>query len=100
MACPDLGQYLPGGGDEDGLDSEAPRLRGGGLRGGEDPGYGTADSGDALPGTEDGVQAVAAELRAEAESERAADAWAEAAVAGNGAGTGATLGPPTSAAHA
>ena len=57
------GQYLPGEGDEDGLDREAPRLRGGGLRGGEDPGYGTADSGDALPGTKDGVQAVAAELR-------------------------------------
>ena len=72
------GKYLPGGG-EDGLDSKAPCLRGGGLRGGEDPGYGTPDSDNALPGTEDGVQAVASELRAEAESERAADAWAEAA---------------------
>ena len=64
------------------------------MRGGKDPGYRTADSGDALPGTEDGVQAVAAELRAKAESERAADAWAEAAVACNGASTGETLGPP------
>ena len=58
------GQYLPGGG-EDGLDSEAPCLRGGGLRGSEDPGYGTPGSDDALPGNEDGVQAVAAELRAD-----------------------------------
>ena len=87
------GQYLPGGGDEDGLDSEAPRLQGGGLRDGKDPGYGTADSGDALPGTKDGVQAMAAELRAEAESERAADAWAKVAVTGNGAST--CLGPLT-----
>ena len=34
---------------------------------------------------------MAAKLRAEAESERAADAWAEAAVAGDGASTGATV---------
>ena len=80
--------------DEDGIDSKAPRLRGGGLRGGKDPGYGTADSDDALPGTEDGVQAVAAELRAEAELERAVNAWAEAAAAGDGATTGETLGTP------
>ena len=87
------GKYLPRGG-EDRLDSKAPRLRGGGLRGGEDPGYGTADSDNALLGTKDGVKAMAAELRAEAESERAADAWAEAAVAGGGSSIGATLGPP------
>ena len=37
---------------------------------------------------------MAAKLMAEAESERAADAWAEAAVAGNGAITSTTLGPP------
>ena len=37
---------------------------------------------------------MAAELRAEAELERAADAWAEAAAAGDLAITGETLGTP------
>ena len=76
------------------MTAKRPASEAGGLRGGEDPGYGTSDSNDALPGTKDGVQAVAAELRAEAESERAADAWAEAAAAGDRASTGATLCPP------
>ena len=63
----------------------------GGLRGGKDLGYGDADSGDALPGTKDGIQAVAAEMSADVASERAADAWAKAAVVGDGASTGATV---------
>ena len=86
-----LDQYLPRGA-EDAQVSEAPRLQGGGLRGGEDPGEGTPGSDDALPGTEDGIQAVALELRAEVEAERAADAWAEAAAAGDLAATEETLG--------
>ena len=49
-----------------------------------------ADPGSALPIPEAGVQAVAAEIRAEAASERAANAWAEVAVAGNGTSARAT----------
>ena len=41
-----------------GLTEKRPASKEGGLRGGEDQGYGTADSGDALLVTEDGVQAV------------------------------------------
>ena len=62
--------------------------------GGEDPGEGTPGSDDALPGTKDGVQAVAAKLRAKAESEMAANAWAEAAAAGNLAATKETIVTP------
>ena len=56
------------------MTAQRPASEGGGLQGGEDLGYGAADSGNALPGTEDRVQAVASKLRAEEESERAADA--------------------------
>ena len=84
------GQYLPGWADEDGLDDEASRLLGGGLRGGEELCYVAADPRGTLPIPEAGVQAVAAEIRAEAASKRAANAWAEAAAAGDGASAGAT----------
>ena len=73
------------------MTTKRPDSEGGGLQGGEEPGYGAADTGGALPVTKDGVQAVAAEMRFEEASERAADAWAEAAVAGDGASTGATI---------
>ena len=59
------GQYLPGGGNKDGFDNKAPRLRGGGLRGGEEAGYGPPNTGSALPVTEDGVQALGLHERSE-----------------------------------
>ena len=53
-------------------------------------GYMASDPDGALPIPEAGVQAVEAEIREKAASERAADAWAEAAAEGNGTSARAT----------